>query len=118
MIYMDDIFIMRKTKKEYRERTRKTLRKLLTTKLRIKLFKSEFEKEKVKFLEYIVGRESIKPNPEKVRILREWPRSIKIREVQSLMGFTNYYRKLTPKLSETAYSLNQLLKKERKWKWK
>ena len=33
------------------------------------------------------------------------------------MRFVNYYRKLILKLSKTAYSLNQLLKKERKWKW-
>ena len=36
---------MRKIKKEYRERIRKILRKLLTIELRIKLSKSEFKKE-------------------------------------------------------------------------
>ena len=54
MIYINDIFIMKKTKKEYREKIRETLRKLLKTRLRIKFFKSEFEKEKVKFLRYII----------------------------------------------------------------
>ena len=90
------------------------MRKLLKTKLRIKLFKNEFEKEKVKFLEHIIGKEDIKPDPEKVKILREWPRSTRIKEIQRLMDFVNYYRKLTPGLSEMTYSLNQLLKKERK----
>ena len=40
-----------------------------------------------------------------------------MKEVQSLMGFVNYYRKLTFKLSEAAYPLNQLLKKKKKWEW-
>ena len=71
MVYMDDIFIMRKTKKEHRERTRKILRKLLTTKLRIKFSKSEFEKEEVKFLRYIIGREGIKLDSKKIRVLKE-----------------------------------------------
>ena len=71
MIYIDDIFIIRKTRKEYRERIRKTLGKLLQIELRIKLFKNEFEKEEVKFLGYIVGRGGIKPDPEKVKILKE-----------------------------------------------
>ena len=106
MIYINDIFIIRKTKKEYRERTQKILKKLLTTRLRIKFFKSEFKKKEIKFLRYIIGREDIKPDSKKVRILREWPRSTRIKEVQNLMGFINYYRKLTFKLSETAYSLN------------
>ena len=54
MTYIDDIFIMKKTKKEHRERTQKTLRKLLKIRLRIKFSKSKFEKEKVKFLKYII----------------------------------------------------------------
>ena len=62
---------MRKTKEKYREKTRKTLEKLLTIKLRIKLFKSEFKKKEVKFLRYIVGREDIKPDSEKIRILKK-----------------------------------------------
>ena len=71
MIYINDIFIMKKKKKEYRKKTRKILRKLLTTELKIKFSKSEFEKEEIKFLGYIVGREDIKPDPEKIRVLRE-----------------------------------------------
>ena len=68
---MNDIFIMKKTNKEHRERTRKTLKKLLKTKLKIKFFKSEFEKKKIKFLRYIIGQEDIKSDSEKVRILKE-----------------------------------------------
>ena len=68
---MNDIFIMKKIKKEYRERTRKTLRKLLIIRLRIKFFKSEFEKKEVKFLEYIIEQRDIKLDPEKIRVLRE-----------------------------------------------
>ena len=68
---MDDIFIMRKIKTEHRKRTRKTLKKLLTVELKIKLFKSEFKKEEVRFLDYIIGQGDIKPDPEKVRVLKE-----------------------------------------------
>ena len=71
MTYINDIFIIKKTKKKHRKRTRKTLRKLLITELRIKLFKSEFEKEKVKFLRHIIGQGDIKPDSEKIRVLKE-----------------------------------------------
>ena len=111
---MNDIFIMKKIKKEHREKTRKTLEKLLKIGLRIKLFKSKFEKEEIKFLEHIIEQRDIRPNPKKVRMLKEWSRPTKIKEIQSLMDFANYYRKLTFKLLETTYLLNQLLKKERK----
>ena len=71
LICIDDIFIMKKTRKEYRERIRKILKKLLKTGLRIKLSKSEFKKKKVKFLEHIIGRDNIKSDPEKIRTLKE-----------------------------------------------
>ena len=51
---MNDIFIMKKTKEEHRERIRKILKKLLKTELKIKFSKSEFEKKKVKFLGHII----------------------------------------------------------------
>ena len=60
---MNDIFIIKKI--------RKTLEKLLKTRLRIKLFKSEFEREEVKFLEYVIEKENIKSDPKKIRVLRE-----------------------------------------------
>ena len=62
---------MSKTKKEHREKTRKTLRKLLTIGLRIKFSKSEFKKKEVKFLRYIIKQRDIKPDSKKVRILKE-----------------------------------------------
>ena len=68
---MNDIFIIKKIKKEHRERIRKILEKLLKIRLRIKFSKSEFEKEEVKFLEYIIERGDIKPDPEKVKTLKK-----------------------------------------------
>ena len=62
---------MKKTKREHRERIRKTLKKLLKTGLKIKFFKNEFKKEEVKFLKHIVGREDIKSDSKKVRMLKK-----------------------------------------------
>ena len=68
---MNDIFIMRKTKKEYRKKIRKTLRKLLRTELKIKFSKSEFKKKEIKFLRYIIEQGDIKSDPKKIRVLKE-----------------------------------------------
>ena len=62
---------MRKTRKKHRERIRKILKKLLTTRLRIKFFKNEFKKKEVKFLRYIVGQGDIKSDLKKIRILKK-----------------------------------------------
>ena len=62
---------MKKTKEKHRKRTRRTLEKLLKTELRIKFSKSEFEKEKVKFLRYIIKKEDIKSDSKKIKTLKE-----------------------------------------------
>ena len=62
---------MKKTKKKHRKKIRKILKKLLKTGLRIKFFKSKFEKKEVKFLGHIIERGDVKPDPEKIRVLKE-----------------------------------------------
>ena len=71
MIYINDIFIIKKIKKEHRKKIRKILEKLLTIKLKIKFFKNEFKKKEIKFLRYIIEQEDIKSDLEKVRILKK-----------------------------------------------
>ena len=71
LVYMNDIFIMKKIKEEHRKRTRRILKKLLKVELRIKFFKNEFKKKEIKFLRHIIERGDIKPDPEKVRVLKE-----------------------------------------------
>ena len=71
MIYINDTFIIKKIKKEYRERIRRILKKLLKTELKIKFSKNEFEKKEIKFLRYIIEQEDIKSDSEKIRILRK-----------------------------------------------
>ena len=72
---------MKKTRKEHRKRIRKTLKKLLIIKLKIKFFKSKFKKKEIKFLKYIIEWKDIKSDSEKIRVLKEWPRFTKIKKV-------------------------------------
>ena len=71
MTYINDIFIMKKTKRKHREKIRKTLKKLLIIRLKIKFFKSEFEKKEIKFLRHIIEQRDIKSDSEKVKILKK-----------------------------------------------
>ena len=71
MIYINDIFIMKKIRKEHRKRIRKILKKLLKTRLKIKFFKNKFKKEEVKYLRYIIERENIKSDSKKIRVLKK-----------------------------------------------
>ena len=71
LIYINDIFIIKKIKEEHRKRIRRILRKLLKIELRIKFFKNEFEKEEIKFLRHIIKRKGIKSDSKKIKVLRK-----------------------------------------------
>src|SRR5947199_10304527 len=85
--YLDDILIYTKrTLAEHQKQVRKVLRKLQEKGMRLK-------RQKCEFLGIIVSGHEFKMDPTKIKAIREWPAPINIREVQSFLGFTNYYRR-------------------------
>ena len=55
--------------------------------------KCEFKKTKVEYLGVIISQNSIKMDPVKVAGVMEWPIPSNRKEVQSFLGFTNFYRR-------------------------
>ena len=54
---------------------------------------------------------------DKVKVVKEWKIPTKIKEVESFLGFVNFYQKFIQNFSHTAKPLNDL-KGKKKWKWK
>ena len=69
VVYLDDILVYSRTRKEYIEHVRKVLEVLKKVDLRIKLKKSEFHKREVTFLGYIVSLTGFKIDPDKIRVV-------------------------------------------------
>jgi hypothetical protein len=64
---------------------------LVDAKMKIKPKKTEFHKTEVKFLRYIVSREGLKIDKKKVKAVTSWPKLSTVKEVQSFLGFVNFY---------------------------
>ena len=110
--YLDDILIYSNTEKEHEKHVRKVLQKLKEAELRVKLKKSKFHTQEVKFLEYIIRHEQIEMNGEKTKAVEDWLRSEKVKDVQALLGFANFYRNLIEDFSRLTNPLNRLLRKD------
>ena len=83
MIYMDDILIFAETK-ELERITKMVLAKLREHDLFLKAKKCEFSKLKIK-----EGRISM--DPIKLAGIRDWPIPSTVKQVQSFLGFGNFY---------------------------
>ncbi|TIB07156.1 hypothetical protein E3P90_04139 [Wallemia ichthyophaga] len=116
-VYIDDILIFSRTYEEHLKHLDLVLRKLKENQLYGKLSKCEFAMEQVEFLGYVINQHGVQPRDDKVRVVMEWPKLNNVTEVQSFMGFVQYYRKFIQDLSQISLPLTELTKKNNKFVW-
>jgi hypothetical protein len=61
-------------------------------KLYLRPDKCEFEKTKIEYLGVVISHNCIEMDPIKVAGVQDWPTPKSKKEVQSFVGFTNFYR--------------------------
>ena len=71
MIYLDNILIYSKNKKDHKKHIRQILNALKKVDLRIILEKSQFYQIEIEFLEYIIINYEIKINLKKIKVIAE-----------------------------------------------
>jgi len=115
--YMDDILIYTKTRAEHDQRVRETLRILQENGLAVAADKCVWRTTEVEFLGYILSREGVKMVQEKVQAVLDWKTPASLTEVQSFLGFANFYQRFIQDYSRVARPLTELTKKTEKWAW-
>ncbi|KAJ8472542.1 hypothetical protein ONZ45_g16617 [Pleurotus djamor] len=79
--------------------------------------KCEFDKSEVEYLGYIISAEGIKMNPKKLDAISQWPEPTKVKQLQSFLGFTNFYRRFISAYSRITIPLTDLTKHASEWIW-
>jgi len=67
VVYLDDVLIFLKIYEEHVKYVKRVLQALKDHSLSVKIEKCEFYKTEVKFLRYIISREGIRMDPEKIK---------------------------------------------------
>ncbi|TMD69294.1 MAG: DDE-type integrase/transposase/recombinase [Chloroflexi bacterium] len=111
VVYLDDILIYSKTKKEHKRHVKLILQALKRWNLKIDLDKSQFHKEEVEFLGHIIGVNGIRIDPRKVKAILEWPQPKTLSELQQFLGLANYYRRFIKHYSKRAAPLHRYTNK-------
>jgi len=118
LAYMDDLLIYAKTVEEHNRIIQEVLRRLRENKLAVSPDKCVWRQTEVEFLGYLIGREGIKMSQEKVEAVLEWKSPSSLTEVQSFLGFANFYRRFIQDYSRVAHPLMELMKGNAKdWRW-
>ena len=113
---MDDFVILAKTNEELEERTIQFLKIAEKHNLCFKQSKYDFNMEEISILGVVVGKGQVKMEQEKIKAVKEWKTPMKIKNIESFLGFANFYRWFIHNFSHTARLLNEL-KGKKEWKW-
>ena len=107
-------FILVKTKKELEEQTIQFLKMAEKYNLCFKRSKCDFNMEEILILGVVIGQGQVQMENDKVKAIKEWSTPTKVKEVESFLGFVNFYRRFIKNFSHTAKPLNKL-KGKKEW---
>jgi transposase InsO family protein len=116
-VYLDDILIFTETLEEHDRVTRLVLERLRQYKLYLRHDKCEFARTKIEYLGLIISHGQAEMDPVKVAGVADWPTPSNRKEVQSFLGFTNFYRRFIQGFSDLARPMFDLTRKDSAWQW-
>ena len=115
IIYLDDILVYSDDPKEHKKHVREVLRRLRLNGLYCKPEKCHFDKDTVNYLGFILSKDGLKMDPSKVQIIQDWPEPRKVKDIQSFLGFANFYRRFISNYSDIVVPLTRLTRKCTPW---
>jgi len=108
--YMDDILIYLRTIEEHYEHVKEILMALQEAQMILNIGKCEFFVSEVKFLGHIVSADGIRPDPENIANVVEWPVPKTITDVRGFNNLANHYARYIENFVELAFPLTDLQK--------
>lgn len=111
-VYLDDIIIFGESLEKHLENIKDVFRRLIENNLKIQLDKCEFLKRETEFLGHVVTPEGVKPNPDKVEQIVNWPLPTTQTQIKQFLGLSGYYRRFIKDYSKLVKPLSKYLKKE------
>ncbi|UYV74104.1 hypothetical protein LAZ67_11002126, partial [Cordylochernes scorpioides] len=116
-IYFDDILIASEDLESHLDILKRTLNILKENNFTINKNKCLFVKNEIEYLGHKINEFGIYPLKDKLACIKNCPVPKNITELKSFLGFLSFYSKFLPNLSDLAYPLYNLLKKNVKWSW-
>ena len=73
--------------------------------------------EKIKYLGHIISYNKIEMEGEKLQAIAALPYPSNVKQIQTFLGLTGYYRKFIYKYAEITAPLTRLIRQNVKWSW-
>jgi Reverse transcriptase (RNA-dependent DNA polymerase)/RNase H-like domain found in reverse transcriptase len=115
IFYINDTLIYSDNPSQHREHVHEVLRHLRLHSLYAKADKCKWHQDSVEFLGHMLSADGLMMSKEKVQMIRDWPEPWKVKDIQSFLGFANFYRLLIHNYSDITVPLTRLTRKGIPW---
>nr|XP_021204760.2 uncharacterized protein LOC101740309 isoform X1 [Bombyx mori] len=107
--FLDDILLASPDETSHLQHLRQLFQCLAEYGMLINTNKCEFGKACITFLGHEVSAEGIKPLPEKVQAIMNYPPPTTVKELRRFLGMYNFYRRFVPNAAKFQSPLNDIL---------
>nr|GEY22115.1 putative reverse transcriptase domain-containing protein [Tanacetum cinerariifolium] len=115
IVFIDDILIYSKNKKEHEEHLRTILKLLKKEELYAKFSKCDFWIPKVQFLGHVINSKGIYVDPAKIETIKDWVSPKSPTEIRQFLGLIGYYLRFIEGFSKIAKPMTKLTQKKIKF---
>ncbi|CEM37263.1 unnamed protein product [Vitrella brassicaformis CCMP3155] len=117
-VYVDDIVIFSRTFEEHCGHILDVFRLLQAANIKVKPSKCTFFARKISILGFLVSEKGLQADPKKVEKMISMPEPTDKKEVRSILGLFQYYKRFVPSYADLARPLTDLTKKEYPFVWR
>jgi len=115
VVYLDDILIYSDDIMQHRRHVKEVLKRLQKAGLYAKAEKCEFHSDSVEYLGYVLSPSGLTMSDAKVKTIQEWLEPKKVKDIQSFLGFANFYGCFIFNYSDIVIPLTRLTRKDTPW---
>ncbi|GJZ21304.1 putative reverse transcriptase domain-containing protein [Tanacetum coccineum] len=117
IVFIDDILIYSKDRKEHEEHLKAILELLKKEELYAKFSKCEFWIPKVQFLGHVIDSKGIHVDPAKIESIKDWVSPKSPTEIRQFLGLAGYYQRFIEGFSKIAKPMTKLTQKKVEFVW-